>query len=994
MKPKDQNKYGIMTIAFATVFMIVQHVLNSVTVVPEFAQNPKRFYIYNILLGLTAIGGNILALYLGYQAERFKEKRLLQMLPGFYLIYLTITFAINIFCKSFNLSVYWKIFFPISQNMFPFAVSFMLIFLLSPFFATNLNKLSNSQMKNMFILTSILFVICPTLFGKDLFGFSEGKGVLWIAYLFLVGYGMRRYKIIDKYRNIFLKFIMSGLVIALLVLLMTQVSLIVHKDVSTANRFSMPWSLLSVYFSINCFIFLQVMDRKFNFFKTSFKNISYYLVVTQILINWIPMTSFISEKYKEAFPDSALDWSIRIIFIAILYIFLSAVICVIIVMISRIPVLNKIKMKRDISEWNQLVECFFQIERWLFTKRKIIYTGIFFYLFTAMQMVLFSEEKTIPLLFRTALVIFTLRQAQLVLNLIIIMLFFLLVFLLTKRFWYAFSFTLTIELLITISNVLKIEFRREPILPSDLVFIFNLDEILSMVSPIIITVAVIILIILAVSTLLIQRRASKTYNLRINNRKRFISILLISVFLSGLLWVNQPNSPSNLFFQLFGINRMFYNQKWGASVNGPIVQFINNIVGKAMAEPEGYSKENLEKIMKKYTSSAQRINESRDDWSKDQTVVFVLSESFSDPSRLPNMILNSDPIPFVRDLSKRTTSGLMLSSAYGGGTANVEWQTLTSLDLSNLDATLPSPYTQLVNKQDVAPSILNLFDTAVAIHPYLGSFYNRIDVFEKFGFNSFHYLESPDGLKYTEKIGGNPYVSDEAAYKETLDVINDNDNETQFIQLSTMQNHTLYNDYYEENNFDFSGNAVSESNRSAMKTYLKGLNYSDIALANFISELDKIEKPVTLVWYGDHFPGIYNADEIKENPLTYRETDYFIYNNSFIQNQQRENTYQLVSPYTFPALALEQANIKVTPFYALLTEVTKGLPATTNDPDASDKSKDNEKKIFVNHKNIVSSDKNLSKKQKELLSDYMLIQYDLVAGKQYSAEWASQKVYD
>lgn len=33
----------------------------------------------------------------------------------------------------------------------------------------------------------------------------------------------------------------------------------------------------------------------------------------------------------------------------------------------------------------------------------------------------------------------------------------------------------------------------------------------------------------------------------------------------------------------------------GASVNGPIVQFINNIVGKAMAEPEGYTKENLEK---------------------------------------------------------------------------------------------------------------------------------------------------------------------------------------------------------------------------------------------------------------------------------------------------------------------------------------------------------------------------------------------------------------
>lgn len=974
--------------------MIMQHVLVSVTVIPEYAQNPKRFYIYNILVGLTAIGGNLLALYLGYHANEIREKKPLQLLPKFYLIYLILTFAINIFCKSLNLSDYWKIFFPISQNMFGFAVSFMLIFLLSSFLVTKLDKLSNSQMKNMLILVSILFVICPTLFGKDLFGFSEGKGILWIAYLFIVGYGIQRYKIIDKYRNVFLKLIFSGFVIAFLVLLMTNVSLIVHKDVSTATRFSVPWSFFSAFFSLNCFIFFHTLEERFNVFKAIFKNISTYLVVSQILIHWQPMTNYISKKYKEAFPDSALDWVIRIIFVVLLYLFLSTIISVIMVMLFKIPVLKKIKMKREISDWDQLINRLFKIKQWVYERRKLIYSGLFFYLFTAMQMLLFSEEKDIKSLIRTALVTFTLRQTQLVLNLIIIMLFFLLIFLITKRFWYAFSFTLTIELLVTVSNYLKIQLRREPILPSDLVFISNLDEILGMVSPIVIFIAMAVLIVLAMSTLLIQRRASKIYNLKIDNKKRITSILLISVLLSGLLWVNQPNSPSNVVFQLFKINRMFYNQRWGASVNGPIVQFINNIVGKAMAEPEGYTKENLEKIMNKYNISAQKINETRNDWSKDQTIIFVLSESFSDPSRLPNMSLKQDPIPFVRNLSKETTSGLMLSSAYGGGTANVEWQTLTGLDLSNLDATLPSPYTQLVIKQDVAPSILNLFDTAVAIHPYLGSFYNRIDVFEKFGFNSFHYLESPDGLKYTDKIGKTPYVSDESAYKETLDVINDNDNKTQFIQLSTMQNHTLYNDYYEEYDFDFSGAAIPEANNSAMKTYLKGLNYSDIALDNFIAELDKIEKPITLVWYGDHFPSIYNTEEIKKNPLIYRETDYFVYNNSYIQNKHNDNSHQLVSPYSFPALALEQANIKVTPYYALLTEVIKEIPATTNDPDSNGNSKDNDKKIFVNSKNETFNNTDLSEKQKELLSDYMLIQYDLVAGKQYAAKWASKKTIE
>lgn len=40
---------------------------------------------------------------------------------------------------------------------------------------------------------------------------------------------------------------------------------------------------------------------------------------------------------------------------------------------------------------------------------------------------------------------------------------------------------------------------------------------------------------------------------------------------------------------------MYYDQKGGAYINGPVVQFINNIVGKAMIEPEGYSEENIKK---------------------------------------------------------------------------------------------------------------------------------------------------------------------------------------------------------------------------------------------------------------------------------------------------------------------------------------------------------------------------------------------------------------
>lgn len=225
-----------------------------------------------------------------------------------------------------------------------------------------------------------------------------------------------------------------------------------------------------------------------------------------------------------------------------------------------------------------------------------------------------------------------------------------------------------------------------------------------MISPIIVIVLVFILMILAISTFILQHRANKFYNLKISVKKRLLWIFMLLFLFSGLFWVNHQDSPSNLLFRFFKVDSQFYNQRKGAMINGPLIQFINNIDVKIMDRPKEYSEEKIKSIMKKYDKEATQMNESRKEWAQDQTVVFVLSESFSDPSRLPNIKLSRDPIPFVNSLSSKTTSGLMLSSAYGGGTANMEWQSLTGMDMSNLDATLPTPYTQLVNKQKVAPS--------------------------------------------------------------------------------------------------------------------------------------------------------------------------------------------------------------------------------------------------------------------------------------------------
>ena len=72
------------------------------------------------------------------------------------------------------------------------------------------------------------------------------------------------------------------------------------------------------------------------------------------------------------------------------------------------------------------------------------------------------------------------------------------------------------------------------------------------------------------------------------------------------------------------------------------------------------------------SKKANRLNKTRtnNDLSK-QTVIYILSESYADPRRVPSVKLSSIRFQYGAD-KKQNTSGLMYSSGYGGGTANIE----------------------------------------------------------------------------------------------------------------------------------------------------------------------------------------------------------------------------------------------------------------------------------------------------------------------------------
>ncbi|MEJ5921239.1 LTA synthase family protein [Bifidobacterium thermophilum] len=349
-------------------------------------------------------------------------------------------------------------------------------------------------------------------------------------------------------------------------------------------------------------------------------------------------------------------------------------------------------------------------------------------------------------------------------------------------------------------------------------------------------------------------------------------------------------------------------------------------------------------------------------------------------------------MPNIRAIKSTTTSGLMLSPGYGGGTANIEYQALTGLSLSNFDPSLTVPYQQLVPKQTWTPTFNQIWNRAygtsssLAFHAYLRTMYFRDTNYQKFGFSKFYAVDKKPLLKNLSPIDSAEQASDSSFYTAVLNYVSANPDSSQFLQLVTMQNHMPYNDWYADNQFKEAGDTstnINEGDRMAIETYAKGVNYTDQATADFLNQLNGINRPITVIFYGDHLPGIYSAANAhKKYQIDLHETDYFIWSNTASASASTKLD-EAASAYTssnyFMAQAAQHLNAKVSPYLAFLTDMHAAIPAMSVPASAGDSNQP----VYLDAEGNRILQKNLSAQQKELLHDYQLIQYDLTAGKQY-----------
>ncbi|WP_229774894.1 LTA synthase family protein [Bifidobacterium tsurumiense] len=591
------------------------------------------------------------------------------------------------------------------------------------------------------------------------------------------------------------------------------------------------------------------------------------------------------------------------------------------------------------------------------------------------------------------------------LNLLLLGAIYAVVILLFNRFWLATPVLMAIAIVIAVIERFKIQIRYEAILPSDLNFLgSNTGEILSF-SPTgafwVISGSIVSFTAFAVLCIVLSHMDGRHGRIfRFRNAGLSISLRLILLAIPCLfltLYVNQVatvDSWANTFSKRMGDIPSMWDSVYDAQRNGPLVSFLRQLNPKVMEEPDGYSQETMDEIAARYASDADSINAERNAYLNDNTVVFVLSESFSDPARVPGLQVNKDAMPNIREIKSETTSGLMLSSGYGGGTANLEYMGLTGLSMANFDASLTSPYQQLVPSEHWTPTINQMWgapSNSIAFHPYEPSMYSRATNYKKFGFSHFYTLQAPDVIAYQDKIDNSPYVSDESTYESALETISSND-DNQFIQIITMQNHMPYNSWYANN--DFTAHSVDpaapldDGERVSIETYAKGVSLTDDATQAFLDELDSLDKPVTVVFYGDHLPGIYSsAGANADNSLALHLTDYFIWSNTASASRGTKNDDSAYSsPNFFVAQTAEHMNAKVSPYLAFLTELHEKIaalePPVVNNIQGWDRIPEGQS-VYLDNEGRPMSEEDFDEETEDLMRDYRLIQYDITAGKNY-----------
>ena len=309
-------------------------------------------------------------------------------------------------------------------------------------------------------------------------------------------------------------------------------------------------------------------------------------------------------------------------------------------------------------------------------------------------------------------------------------------------------------------------------------------------------------------------------------------------------------------------------------------------------------------------------------------VIVIMNESLSDLSVLPGVETNMDAMPFLRSLTENTVKGYAYSSVFGGTTANSEYEFLTG----NTTAFLPAgtvPYHLYVKEgsESMVAQMSALGYECVAMHPYYSSGWNRIPVYQAFGFDRWLFQSDFENPTYIRS-----YISDQTDYENLIRIYEEKEEgEPLFIFNVTMQNHSAYSGAWTNLPKEVWLTGEMEGKYNTVNQYLNLIYQSDKAFEYLINYFSQVEEPTMILMFGDHQPQVatnfytdlLGSDPTVEEAQKKQEAPFLIWANYDIEEQQDVK----LSLNYLSGLLMDAANLPKTGYQTFLSQLRETVPA-------------------------------------------------------------------
>ena len=420
---------------------------------------------------------------------------------------------------------------------------------------------------------------------------------------------------------------------------------------------------------------------------------------------------------------------------------------------------------------------------------------------------------------------------------------------------------------------------------------------------------------------------------------------------------------------------------------------------QAKESPEGYSEAYMQDVLARIDGLLAEDPVPREEPAVQPNIIMVLSESFYDLTRLPDLQYERDPLENFHALERESISGTFHSHYLGYGTGYLEMSMLygvTELDFGagtnicfleddiydRLDA-LAEQYTRDGGY------------TAEMLHAFDNSLYNRTVTYPRLGFSKLLFHADMKQMDLEEPLFGGYYMRDAYLYEAALnemEEINDS-GERAFLYLITMENHQPFN----ADKFDYlcqigaTSGTLSEEDMAIVRVMLEGITRADQALGELTNALRDSPEPTIVVYFGDHRPNLFmtdgetvytklglcpsndTVDWTLEEVNDLYSTDYLIWANDAALLQGQAGTRRDSSITAIGPQLLELTGQPVSRYWALLEKVSQ-VSLTNID------------RYFVDGTGTPSTSAeaaDLSDEARELLKLREDVLYDALYGQQY-----------